>query len=142
VRELKNGVLQMPRRPKPEHLKVISGSRQPSTQGVSLPLVDGAPDPPNWLPNAHAVNEWRRLAPILAANRVLTEPALSPLAVLCALHGRIVQLWAAGASPNGYLLAQYRHLQNDFGLSPVSSGKVHPGTGPSGNPFDRNGKPR
>jgi hypothetical protein len=141
VRELKNGVLQMPRRPKPEHLKVISGSRQPSTPSVSLPLVEEVPPAPDWLPNVHAVREWNRLVPLLVANRVLTEPAISALATLCALHGKIIQLWMAGQSPTGFLLSQYRALLGDFGLTPATQGKVHPGTGPSANPFTRNGRP-
>jgi hypothetical protein len=43
---------------------------------------------------------------------------------LCALHGKIAQLYAAGEAPTGHMVAQYRGLANDFGLTPVAQGKV------------------
>lgn len=91
---------------------------------IDLPLVDEIPEPPNWLPNIHAQKEFERLAPILHANKLLTEAGLTALAHLCALHGKLVQLWSAGESPTGHMLSQYRNLINDFGLTPVSQGKV------------------
>jgi hypothetical protein len=115
----------MPNPGKPNALKVISASRAPQIPVVELPLVaDLNPPAPDWLPNCHAVNEWTRLAPILAAVGLLTEGGLSALGVLCALHGKIVQLYAAGESPTGHMLAQYRALVNDFGLTPVAQGRV------------------
>jgi hypothetical protein len=128
---------------KPPELKVITGSRRPSRPRLELPLVAAVPEPPDWLPNALAVQEWRRLAPILCANKMLTEAGLSALALLCALHGTIVRLWLAGLSPSTHLLAQLRHLQNDFALTPLSAGQLRPGEPASrSNPFRRNGKPR
>ena len=60
---------------------------------------------------------------------------------LCALHGKIVQLYAAGESPSGHMVAQYRALINDFGLTPVAQGKVKPvGEKDKGNRFAGNGK--
>lgn len=134
----------MPSPRKPPQLKLISGTARKSRDtgdGVSLPLVDSAPPPPDWLPNVHAVKEWGRLAPILMANRLLTEAALSALGHLCALHGKLCQLWEAGEVPQGVLQSQYRNLMNDFGLTPVAQGKVKPsGSGPDSNPFAGNGK--
>lgn len=128
---------------KPDNVKVLCGSRQPSSPDtVSLPLVEGLPEAPDWLPNAHAVKEWDRLAPILYANKLLTEAGVTALAHLCALHGKLVQLWAAGESPSGHMLSQYRNLINDFGLTPVAQGKVKIGgadTKPS-NRFASNGR--
>jgi hypothetical protein len=46
--------------------------------------------------------------------------------MLCSLHGKIVQLYAAGESPNGHMLAQWRNISNDFGLTPAAQGKVRP----------------
>jgi hypothetical protein len=61
--------------------------------------------------------------------------------MLCALHGKLVQLWAAGESPTGHMMAQYRALVNDFGLTPVAQGKVKSaGDLPKGNRFASNGK--
>lgn len=131
---------------KPRSLKVIAGterpSRAPESPPVDLPTVDSTPPAPDWLPNAHAVKEWERLAPLLVANKLLTEAGMSALGVLCALHGKIVQLFAAGESPTGHMVAQYRALVNDFGMTPVAQGKVKPvgNSKETENPFARNGK--
>ncbi len=130
---------------KPTVLKIISGTdrhdRTDAEPAVQLPLVDGVPPAPDWLPNAHAVKEWDRLAPILVANKLLSMAGLSALGVLCALHGKIVQLYAAGEAPTGHLVAQYRALINDFGLTPVAQGKVKPlGEKTAANRFGNNGK--
>ena len=128
---------------KPSGLKVVSGTtrkdREPE-QAVELPTIDAVPDAPDWLPNAHAIKEWKRLAPILVANKLLTEAGLAALAHLCALHGKIVQLYAAGEAPAAALVSQYRNLLNDFGSPPAAQGKVKAGTPTqAGNTFSRNG---
>ncbi len=129
---------------KPHTLKVVAGTDRPDRvppPSVELPLVEQCPPPPSWLANAHAVSEWNRLAPILTNNRLLTEASLSTLGVLCSLFGKIVQLYAAGESPTGHMLAQHRALANDFGLTPVAQGKVKPlGEEKKGNKFASNGK--
>lgn len=132
----------MPYPKKPKALKLITGSRQPDDgRGVDLPPVESIPQPPDWLPNGHAIKEFNRLAPILHNNRLLTDAGLMPLAHLCALHGKILQLYAAGEAPTGALLGQYRALSNDFGLTPVAAGRVSPGgTDKPGNRFSRNGR--
>lgn len=114
----------MPTPRKPPALKSISGSREPSSPALELPMLTAVPPAPDWLPNAHAVNEWNRLAAILVNNGLLTEAGMSALAVLCALFGKIQQLYTAGESPTGHMIAQYRALANDFGLTPVAQGKV------------------
>ena len=132
----------MPQQTKPKALKLISGSRQPDQEKVTeLPTVDALPEAPTWLPNAHAVNEWNRLGPILVANKLLTSGGLSALGMLCALHGKIVQLYAAGEAPTGHMIAQWRALTNDFGLTPAAQGKVRAmGAEPLGNKFASRGK--
>ena len=128
---------------KPGNLKLIAGTSRPDrdSEVVDLPLASEVPQAPDWLPNAHAVKEWERLAPILHAVALLTEAGTSTLAHLCALHGKIVQLYAAGESPNASMVAQYRAISNDFGLTPVAQGKVRPsGEKPKDNPFTKNGK--
>jgi phage terminase small subunit len=129
---------------KPHNLKVVAGTARPDRDGpplVELPLIDEVPPAPDWLPNAHAIKEWNRLAPILVANKLLTSAAISPLGHMCALHGKLNQLWAAGESPNASMLAQYRALANDFGLTPVAQGKVRPhGDEPAKNEFSQNGR--
>ena len=134
----------MPNPRKPHNLKVVAGTDRPDREpaaGVDLPLVGDVPTAPDWLPNAHAIKEWNRLAPILTANRLLTEAGLSTFGMLCALHGKIVQLYTAGESPTGHMLAQLRGLANDFGLTPVAQGKVKPGgEKEKSNRFAGNGK--
>ena len=116
---------------KPTSLKVVAGTdrpcRRPESAPVEMPALDNIPDPPDWLKNAHAVKEWQRLAPILTANKLLTEAGLSALGQLCALHGKVVQLYAAGEAPVASMVAQLRGLMNDFGLTPVAQGKVKAG---------------
>lgn len=129
---------------KPTGLKVVSGTERPdreSVPNVELPLVSEVPPAPDWLPNGHAVKEWNRLAPILVANKLLSEGGLSALASLCALHGKMVQLYAAGECPTASMIGQYRASVNDFGLTPVAQGKVKPsGSTEKKNSFSTNGK--
>lgn len=127
-------------------LKSISGTKQPCRAApppsVELPVLDKVPAPPDWLPNAHAVKEWNRLAPILTANKLLTEGGLSALAHLCAMHGKIVQLYAAGEAPTASMASTLQSMINDFGLTPVAQGKVkmNGGEEKKGNKFASNGK--
>lgn len=130
---------------KPASLKVIAGTERKdraAEPSAELPVVTEVPKPPSWLPNAHAVKEWNRLAPILVANKLLSEGGLSALGMLCSLHGKLVQLWSAGEAPVASMVAQYRNLINDFGLTPVAQGKVKPvgSEQPEGNKFARNGR--
>jgi len=124
---------------KPTALKALSGTLRPSRPepaGVAAPTVTDVPDAPNWLPNAHAVNEWNRLAPLLTNLGMLTETGLGPLAMLCSLHGTIVQQLAAGTMPNAALYAQYQTYTKEFGLTPASSTKVTPRSQKKANKFD------
>jgi phage terminase small subunit len=131
----------MPAPRKPRHLKIITGSRRVDEHAeVPLPLVDEVPAPPDWLPNAHAVREWQRLAPILFACGLLTEASLSALGMLCAIHGKLLQSFEAGVTPTGHLLAQYRSLVNDFGMTPAAQSKVTVQSKPVGNRFASNGR--
>ena len=137
----------MSRPRKPTALKVVAGTDRPDREApvaAELPLVSDVPPAPDWMPNAHARKEWERLAPILHANKLLTEAGLSALGQLCALHGKTVQLYAAGEAPVASMVAQLRGLMNDFGLTPVAQGKVKPNgdTEKTGNAFAALGKPR
>ena len=128
---------------KPTALKLLSGTERPDRARIDsskLPLLDNVPLAPDWLPNAHAIKEWDRLAKILTANKLLTEAGLSALAMLCALHGRIVQLYADGGLPTATMASTLRAMHNDFGLTPVSQGKVSSGEAEKANPFANNGK--
>jgi phage terminase small subunit len=129
---------------KPTALKVISGTDRKDRDvpnAVTLPLVSDIPEAPSWMPNAHAVKEWDRLASILYHNNLLTDASLTTLGILCSLFGKICQLYSAGESPTGHMIAQYRGLANDFGLTPVAQGKVRAGEkDKTGNKFANNGR--
>lgn len=129
---------------KPAALKLLAGTNQKCREeapGVELPILSDVPSAPDWLPNAHAVKEWDRLAAILTANKLLTDCDLSPLGHLCALHGKLLQLYTAGEAPTASLLGTLRNMYNDFGMSPVARGKVKPvGETEKGNRFANNGK--
>ena len=112
---------------KPPSLKLISGSRQPDPLvSVNLPLVSGIPDPPAWLKNEDALNEWHRLVPILVVNKLLTEAGITAFAHMCALHGSITQQMNAGVAPTASMIGTLRTMMNDWGLTAVAQGKVSP----------------
>jgi hypothetical protein len=117
----------MPNPRKPRPLKIVAGTDRPCRRyepGVEFDPIATQPPMPDWLPNEHAVAEWNRLAPILTQTRLLTEVALSSLAHLCALHGVLVEKWRAGEPPSGHVLAQYRALAGEFGITPAAAMKV------------------
>jgi phage terminase small subunit len=116
-------------RRKPDHLKLLAGTFRPSRaapEHVELPRVEAVPQPPSWLTNQLAVDEWMRLGQILVANRLLSEAALGPLAILCALHAALAQATSAGATPKASLIAQYRALAGDFGLTLAAQQRLKP----------------
>ena len=129
-----------PRRP--VQLKALAGTLRPCRDAgrttVALPLVDGEPPPPAWLPNAYARAEWKRLTQLLRATGMLTVPGLGGLAVLCAVHGQIVARYAAGSTPLGNMLALHRVLSGDFGLK--AGPGLRPSSGPAANRFEERGK--
>lgn len=136
----------MARPRKPQQLKVIAGTDQPCRRDPVESLfkeepLQLLPEPPEWLPNDHARREWRRLTPILVANKLLTESSLQSLGILCAVYGKIVQLYAAGEAPIASQLAQYRALAAEFGMTPLSQAKMKPAApAEKTNRFSRYGK--
>jgi phage terminase small subunit len=125
----------------PANLRAIAGTLRPDrvepAPVVQFDPIAEPPPAPDWLPNAHAVKEWDRLTRILASNRLLTEAALSALAMLCALHGRIVQEFAAGHTPTANMIGQYRALVNDFGLPPAAQSKIRAPASADGKPGNK-----
>lgn len=134
----------MPRPRKPTNLKVLSGTRRPDRDQpgqIDLPAAEDVPAAPDWLPNIHARLEFDKLAAFLHGAGILTEASVMALAHLAAIHGKIVQLYAAGEAPSGHLLGQYRALCGDFGITPANTHKVRAtGSTKPDNPFSRNGK--
>ena len=126
---------------KPQGLKVISGTQRPDREPAQLEQVEvleTVPAPPDWLPNAHAKKEWERLAAILVDHRLLAAADLPAFAHLCAVHGKMVQLWSAGEAPTGHMVAQFNALAAAFGLAPAWRAKVKPvGDKDAGNKFGK-----
>ncbi|MGJ8620675.1 MAG: P27 family phage terminase small subunit [Methylophilaceae bacterium] len=102
-------------------------------------MIENPPEPPDWIVDKNAKKEWNRLVPILIANGLLTEGGLSALAIMCGMHGKIVGLFEIGATPTGFMIAQYRALMNDFGLTPSSQSKVTSISPAKSNTFENNG---
>lgn len=133
------------RPPKPRNLKLLAGTarrdREQPMDGPAFDLVEGVPEPPDWL-TVHAAAAWKGLAPMLHANGLLTEGSLIEFAVLCALSARVRQEFEAGISPKSALIAQFRGLCADFCLTPlaqVRAGAKLTGNGAAGNRFANNG---
>ncbi len=103
----------------PRHLRLLKGTLQPSRDtpaGPALPAVDSAPIRPAWLKNPDAILEFDRLAPLLLANKLLTDGNVGVFTQMCALHGRLVAMWTEGTTPSAAMLSTYRALCNALGL--------------------------
>ena len=89
----------------------------PAGAAAAPPAVPGdVPSPPPWL-DARAAALWGRLCPLLAAGGVLREGNLAALALLCALHARLVRAFEADVLPGAAHIAQFRGLAADLGLT-------------------------
>ena len=104
---------------RPDHLKLLSGTARRDRMSPvkpTLPPINGVPPAPSWLPVGRATAEWARLAPILSANKLLTDGNLGLLANLCALSAKLAEIWSQGTAPTAALLNAYRSLAGELGL--------------------------
>jgi phage terminase small subunit len=140
------------------NIKALAGTARADRDGLStnqlkvaetnvaiFPSVMAVPEPPVWMTHEHALEEWYRLSALLINVRILDQAALSALAILCSIHGDLVTTLSKnvrGRRPlNPSLLAQYRALVNDFGLTPMSRLKVrNDKTEGKENAFAKNGQ--
>lgn len=134
------------RKPKPAELKLLTGN--PGKRPVKRAAAVGrdrlrAPAPPDWLPD-HGKSEWRRVAPLLLAMRVLRDTDLTALAVYCESYARYRQArtdldtnksmytdtgtGSLKAHPAvtvlNQALAQMHGFMAEFGLTPSSRSRV------------------
>lgn len=114
----------MPRPRKPNNLKILDGSRFPLRDNVEFLEFKKFPDAPGWLINSDAVDEYERLGKILFGVGLLTDANYIVLCHLANLHAKMMEIWRTGECPTGHMIAQYRNLVNDFGLTPVAQTKV------------------
>jgi len=106
----------------PRHLKLLKGTLQACRDkpaGAGLPALDAA-TPPAWMQDVVAVAEFRRLAGVLAANKLLTAGNVALLAHLAMLHARLTAAWSTGETPTAALMTVYRRLSGDLGLTALS----------------------
>ena len=78
---------------KPTNLKVLQGNpgRRPiNEKEPKFPIADEVPSPPSYL-STYAKKEWKRIAPLLHRNRLLTEADISILAGYCQAYNRWIE---------------------------------------------------
>lgn len=116
------------------HLKLIKGTltardNRPSAVATTpgLPPLDAVPPPPAWLTKKAARAEWGRLAPILVANKLLTDGNVGLLAQLVSVHAHLVDAWSNGLRANAALVATYRALSGSLGLLALDIPTAKPG---------------
>lgn len=123
--------------------KIAKGETRPSQLSANVlvfPTLEKAPAPPNWL-NSEGVVLWEKIAPLLFAQRVLSEVDLEAMAHLCQLHGEIVDGYRRRVLPTAAQLSQLRMYFSEFGLTPSSRTRVGPTAPPDEkNRFSSNGK--
>ena len=132
----------MPKPRTPNALKLIQGTDQPCRERTEAdyPLVTGA-EPPDWLINPIAVNEWRARVEQLEAAGILTTADLTALGYYCNMHARAIKKWEIGGEPTAAETNQLRMMLNEFGFTPTSRSKPSKasGEGPK-NPFKKHGR--
>ena len=132
----------MPRQRKPAALKLMQGTDQPCRrrEEVAFPLVTEA-EPPDWLINAFAINEWHDRVEQLTTTGVLTTADLTSLVIYCNLVARAKMKFDAGSAPTSAEVNQLRMMAGEFGLSPTTRSKPlkAAGEGPK-NPFKKHGR--
>jgi phage terminase small subunit len=111
---------------KPAHLKLIAGTTRddrpedPPAVAGDQALVE-LPDPPDWLPNEEAKNEWRKIGVLLVERGQLDTSRLMSLGIYCSVAGKIAQKFRAGEMPAAHLLAQFKALGKEIGVLTTAS---------------------
>ena len=117
-------------------MKILKGTdrKDRMRESADYPPVTGT-EPPDWLIDATAVQEWRHKVGILTHAGVLTEADLSLLAQYCNMHASAVKQWRAGLAPTAAEMTQLRLIAADFGFTPASRSKVAVPKKKEKNPF-------
>ncbi len=143
---------------KPDHLKLVSGTAQPSRMNPDAPVPSAAlPDPPDWLSERAA--EWfRKTLGILSGMGIASADHVDMLSLAASRYDEVLDCQAViedlgrtytvtmisgsisfKARPEVSMKNEaMRHLQSllaEFGLSPSAVGKVSAPPGDRGNPF-------
>jgi P27 family predicted phage terminase small subunit len=146
------------RKRKPDHLKIVSGTAQPSRMNAAAPVAPTSlPEPPVWL-TSRGVEIFHALVAILDEMGIASS-ADTAIITLCASRLEEVEITTALVEDNGRTfqtvnesgsimfrsrpeVAQrneaMRHSQSllsELGLTPAARSKVSAMTKPEGNPF-------
>jgi phage terminase small subunit len=123
-------------------MKIIQGTDQACRmRGESVDLPEAlTTDPPEWLTNEDALNEWRRLTPLLENAGVLKDGDLSMLAAACQMWGEFVDRTRRRVEVPASFMSQIRTYYSEFGLTPSSRAQAGGGKTEKKNPFTRNGR--
>ena len=124
------------RKRKPAAIRKLLGnaSKRPIAPEPSFKV--GVPEPPESL-KGEGLKEWRRLAPILIGQGVLTEADWSVFAQYCEAQGRYLELWAVRSKERvgseewqridravDRALNHLGKARAELGLTPVTRSKV------------------
>ena len=107
--------------PKVVHLKGLSGTLRKDTKPDPEPIprdqsLIELPEPPDWLPQGLAREEWKKTGALLLSRGLLDEARVIPFATYCAITGKIAQKFAAGDMPPANLVGQQRSLAKELGI--------------------------
>lgn len=127
-------------------LRELAGTNRPDRDPVDTPspgqIITLMPPSPVWMLDRWALDEWRRLGPILLRAGLLTQGNIHAFAQLCATHGALASTYERGGVPVASSVSQYIKLVGEFGLTPASARRVTAPdpAGNKGNRFGGNGK--
>ena len=142
-------------KPKPNNLKVLSGSRRANKNAIEHTLIENV-DPPDWLPDL-AKTMWQTVCPHLCSKKVLAVTDLHNLEAFCMAYSRwrdaeriiaskglVVEGAAGGPIKNPAVtvaneaLKQMSSYGSALGLDPASRGRlIGVGSDKKINPFER-----
>lgn len=143
------------RKPKPSHLKLVTGNpgRRPMNNEPVIPPA--LPDAPGWITGT-ALDEWNRIAPLLAAVGLLTHLDRTAIGCYCLHVGHLLSAQEMLArdgmtvtsptgierpSPHWYIAAKATAMVlqwgSEFGLSPSSRGRLNVDMIPADDEFQR-----
>lgn len=139
---------------KPSHLKALKGTDRPSRERETPKPLPIAPDMPDWL-DARAQEFWRKMAPMLERQGLLTEIDGPAFAVLCDTYSQIIaateEIAKDGATVPGtqgtmkkhpgwtirnQLAQQFRLLCAEFGITPAGRNRLDVDLGAAEDDFD------
>lgn len=81
------------RKPKPPELKIMAGERSDRGNPNAPPRLDGLPEPPAYL-DAHGLDAWNRLLPVLDGMGTIGYQDGAALGLLCGAFSRYVRATA------------------------------------------------